>query len=76
MRQSRTAQGSRPDISYVVSLLTTTISRFNNNPSKIHWTAVKRAMRYLKGTKSIKLEYSKDTDQDGIYGYRNFLVGV
>ncbi|GJQ80826.1 hypothetical protein Trydic_g9413 [Trypoxylus dichotomus] len=59
------AQGTRPVISFAISLL----SRFNNNPSKIHWTAVKRVMRYLKGTKSLKLEYSRDTDVNGIYGY-------
>lgn len=36
------AQG--PDISFAVNL----VSRFNNNPGKPHWDAVKRILRYLK----------------------------
>ncbi|GJQ66720.1 hypothetical protein Trydic_g4665 [Trypoxylus dichotomus] len=39
------AQGTRSDISFAISLL----SRFNNNPSKIHWTAFERVTRYLTG---------------------------
>ena len=34
-------QGTRPDISYVVNFL----SKFNNNPNSIHWSAVKRVFR-------------------------------
>ena len=35
---------TRPDITYAVS----SVSRFCTNPTKKHWTAVKRIMRYLK----------------------------
>lgn len=50
------AQITRPDISYAVNLL----SRFNTNPGKAHWSAVKRVMRYLKGTANKGLVYGPD----------------
>lgn len=40
------AQITRPDICFAVNML----SRFSENPGKAHWNAVKRVMRYLKGT--------------------------
>ncbi|KAG5896034.1 hypothetical protein JTB14_011029 [Gonioctena quinquepunctata] len=40
------AQVSRPDVNFAISY----VSRFNQNPGKVHWTAVKRIMRYLKET--------------------------
>jgi hypothetical protein len=58
------AQGTRPDIAYAVN----TVSKFNQNPGKPHWNAVKRIMRYLKGTIKAKLLYSKDGNQE-IVGY-------
>ncbi|XP_065356134.1 uncharacterized protein LOC135950525 [Calliphora vicina] len=53
------AQVSRPDISFAVGAL----ARFNNNPGKAHWQAVKRIMRYLKGTMKYKLQFSKDENE-------------
>ncbi|THH16138.1 hypothetical protein EW146_g4453 [Bondarzewia mesenterica] len=35
-----------PDIAYAV----TTLSQFNANPGRIHWTAAKHVVQYLKGT--------------------------
>lgn len=58
------AQISRPDIAYAVGAL----SRFNKNPGKAHWSAVKRVFRYLKSTINLKLEYSKQSDGE-ISGY-------
>lgn len=58
------AQGTRPDIAYAVN----SVSRFNNNPGKAHWTAVKRILRYLKGTMSAKIEYSKTVSSE-LMGY-------
>lgn len=58
------SQGTRPDIAYAVHV----VSRFNNNPGKAHWNAVKRIFRYLKGTCSAKLVYSKD-DKSEVVGY-------
>ena len=43
--------GTRPDIAYAVSYL----AQFMSNPGRMHWEAVKRVIRYLKGTKDAKL---------------------
>lgn len=51
------AQVSGPDISFAVSMLS------NHNPGKAHWEAVKQALRYLKGSKDVKLEYNKNKFQ-------------
>ena len=45
------AIGSRPEIAFTVSYL----ARFMQNPGPAHWEAVKRVIRYLKGTKDAKL---------------------
>ncbi|XP_011151349.2 uncharacterized protein LOC105190339 isoform X1 [Harpegnathos saltator] len=47
------AVGSRPDISFAVSKL----SQFLESPTTIHWSAGKRVLRYLRGTKSLELTY-------------------
>lgn len=49
------AQATRPDIAFAVN----DISRFNNRHTTIHWTAVKRILRYLKGTISMKLRFTR-----------------
>lgn len=40
------AIGTRPDIAFAVSL----VSRFKDSPADIHFTAVKRILKYLRGT--------------------------
>lgn len=45
--------GTRPDIAYAVSVL----SQFMHDPRLEHWKAVKRVLRYLKGTRDHKLVY-------------------
>lgn len=57
-------QGTRPDIAFSVS----DVSRFNNRHHNIHWTAVKRILRYLKGTINFKLHYSRDGNKN-LVGY-------
>lgn len=57
------SQSTRPDITYAVN----TLSRFNNKPTKEHWIALKRVMRYLKGTVDIKLTFKKNSEN--IVGY-------
>ncbi|KAH0781041.1 hypothetical protein KY290_000639 [Solanum tuberosum] len=46
---------TRPDITYVVSL----ISRFMENPKKLHLLAAKRILQYLKGAIDFGLVYKK-----------------
>lgn len=52
------AVATRLDIAFTVSSL----SQFNNSYSNIHWTAVKRVLRYLKGTADLGLVYEGDTE--------------
>lgn len=44
---------TRPDICYAVGL----VSRFQVNPGVAHWKAVKKILRYLKGTMDYSLVY-------------------
>ena len=48
--------GTRPDIAYAVSV----VSRFAANPTDHHYAAVKRILRYLKGTIDYQLTFSGD----------------
>ncbi|XP_031617619.1 secreted RxLR effector protein 161-like, partial [Contarinia nasturtii] len=54
------AQCTRPDLSFSV----TNVSQFNQNPGQAHWKAVKRILRYIKGTLNCKLTFARD----GKYG--------
>ena len=55
---------SRPDICFSVGLC----ARFQANPKESHLKAVKRIIRYIKGTHSLGLFYSFDTN-DILVGY-------
>ena len=57
------AVATRLDIAFAVSLL----SQFLENPGEVHWNAVKRVLRYLKGTKDHKLTLG--SSQNGLVGY-------
>ena len=46
---------SRPDIAFAVNNL----ARFNSNPRKEHWSALKRVLRYLNGTINYGLLYKQ-----------------
>ncbi len=46
---------TRPDITFAVS----NIAKYCSKPTKEHWIAVKRIMRYLKGTHNYGLLYTK-----------------
>lgn len=48
------AQATRPDIAYAVNM----VSQFCSDPGQRHWEAVKRILRYLRGTTEARLEYS------------------
>jgi len=49
------ANGTRPDISYAMCLL----SLFNQDPEPSHWEAAKRTIRYLISTKARCIVYPK-----------------
>ena len=55
---------TRPDIAYAVI----SVTRFSAKPTREHWTAVKRILRYLKGTSNLGLLYRQDTPAE-ITGY-------
>lgn len=55
---------TRPDIVYPVSL----VSRFMQEPSSLHYSAAKRILRYLKGTKNHCLKYTKE-ENNRLTGY-------
>ena len=55
---------TRPDITYSVS----TLAKFTSNPNQQHWTALKRVLRYLKGTVNYGLMYSSKTSKECV-GY-------
>ena len=55
---------TRSDITCAVS----NAAKFCSNPSKEHWTAVKRIMRYLKGTIDYGLCYDKSSSGECV-GY-------
>ena len=46
---------TRPDITFVVRIL----SRFMHHPCEGHWVAEKRVLKYLKGTQTYGIKYSK-----------------
>ena len=53
---------TQPDIAFAVG----NVARFSSKPTKFHWTAVKRIMRYLSGTLDHGLLYQNG---DSITGY-------
>ena len=49
---------TRPDIAQAVGV----VSKFNSKPNEAHLTAVKRILRYLKGTVDLALRYQQSKD--------------
>jgi hypothetical protein len=62
------ANGTRPDVAYSVSQ----VAKYMSNPGMEHWNAVKRILRYLKGTMDLKLTYNGNKARNVI----GFLRGV
>ena len=50
---------TRPDIAYAVS----NVAKFCANPTRQHWTAVKRIFRYLRGTQKYGLLYKRNSSE-------------
>jgi hypothetical protein len=72
--------GTRPDIAYSVSV----VSRYSSNPTEAHMSAVKRILRYLKGTIDMELTFRgelsdltgyTDADWAGDHGTRRSTSG-
>ena len=59
------SNNSRPDIANAISLL----SRKVTEPRKCDWTEVKRVLRYLKGTKNLKLKMYANENTNRIICY-------
>ena len=55
---------TRPDIAFAVG----SAARFCSNPDATHWTAVKRILRYLKGTSDLGIKYQKEPS-NFLHGY-------
>ena len=55
---------TRPDITFAVIQ----IARFNDRPTNDHWTAAKRVLRYLKGTKDYGITFTRNAQFD-VEGY-------
>jgi hypothetical protein len=47
------ANGTRPDIAFAANFL----AQVASNPGRIHWEAAKHVVRYLKGTRDLRLTY-------------------
>ena len=54
------AEQMRPDIMFTVNIL----SRHMNAPTNQHWMCGKRLLRYLQGSKGLKLTYTKEASYD------------
>ena len=52
------AIGTRPDIAFAA----TRLSQYNNNPTKEHIKYMKYVLKYLKGTKALKIKYDRGSD--------------
>jgi hypothetical protein len=56
---------TRPDVALALSLT----SRFQSNPGKDHWIAVKNILKHLKKTKEMFLVYGDCDEELGVTGY-------
>ena len=63
------AIATRPDVAYPVSVL----SRFSKNPGTTHWEALKRLLRYLKGTLDYCIVYAPDLQsQPQVFDFKTY----
>ncbi|GJS16101.1 retrotransposon protein, putative, ty1-copia subclass [Tanacetum coccineum] len=51
---------TRPDVTFAQNIT----SRFQQNPSELHWTTVKNILKYLRNTKDMFLVYGGDMKQE------------
>ena len=50
------SNGTRPDISYVVS----TLAKYTTNPGMLHWKALLRVLGYLYATQEYCIKYARN----------------
>ncbi|XP_074356145.1 secreted RxLR effector protein 161-like [Apium graveolens] len=62
---------TRPDIAYVVGV----VSRYMERPTEMHQDAVKRILRYIKGTVNFGLIYTRDGSNNELTGFSNSDLG-
>ena len=63
------AMGTRPDLAYTVGVL----GRYSSSPKRCHWTAAKRALRYLNSTADMVLRFDgKDLSMDMDFKFHGF----
>ena len=55
--------GTRPDITFAVS----NVAKYCAKPNKQHWVAVKRILRYLRGTPNFGILYSNNRSKECSY---------
>jgi Reverse transcriptase (RNA-dependent DNA polymerase) len=58
------ANNTRPDIDFSVNVL----ARYSSDPTHRHWNRIKYVLRYLCGTRDMRLFYRKDT-KSKLVGY-------
>jgi hypothetical protein len=58
------ANNTRPDIIFSVNIL----ARYSSDPTRRHWNRIKHVLRYLCGTRDMRLFYRKDT-KSKLVGY-------
>jgi hypothetical protein len=59
------SNATRPDITYSVNRL----ASYTGNPSMQHYTAIKRILRYLNGTKTYRITYKAASQDDSFRGF-------
>jgi hypothetical protein len=57
------ALGTRLDIAFATSLL----ARFSHNPGRAHWDAAKHILKYLKGTRALRLRLGGKAPEVALY---------
>ena len=53
------ANQTRPDLAFIA----TALARYGRNPQRVHWEAVKKTLRYVKGTSGQKLTYKRSVNK-------------
>ena len=63
---------TRPDLSTAVNIL----RKYSNKNNTELWQCLKRVLRYLKGSKNLKLTYKKGNYNNILSGYVDSYWGV